>query len=189
MEKGLNSEVISVNDKLSVVLHVLDHQPAQVRPLEVVRGEVEVTLRLQQAKAQASALGDTLIKGIKNGDNIDGLLTAQKLGWAALANIERSEAKLNPEISDKVFSMPKPQDGKAVVEGYALHGGDYAVIELQSVTDGTAADFKEGEESSMRNFLSQQSGANDFTAYMKSMEARAKIKGRENQLAVKDPLL
>ncbi len=189
LEKGVNSEVISVDDKRSIVLRVLEHQPTQVRALDIVRGEVEVTLRLQKAKAQAGAMGETFIKSVKNGDNIDALLTAQKLAWTAVPNIERSDAKLNPEISDKAFSMPKPQDGKPVVEGFALRAGDYAVIALETVTDGSAADFKEGEEASMRNFLSQQAGTSDFAGYMKSMEARAKIKGRENQLAVKDPLL
>ena len=188
VEKGLNSEVITVNDKQSIVLHVLEHQQAQVRPLQVVRGEVEVTLRQQKAKAQASALGDTFMKSLKNGENIDALLTVQHLGWNALANIERSEAKLNPEIANKAFTMQKPQAGP-VLEAYAMGAGDYAVIELQSVADGTTADFKEGEESGMRNFLSTQAGSDDFTAYMKSLEARAKIKGRETQLAVRDPLL
>ncbi len=189
MEKGLNSEVISVDDKTSVVLHVLEHQPAQVRPLDVVRGEVEVTLRQQKAKAQAKELGDSFLNAVKNGDNIDALLGAQHLGWTALENIERSEPKLNPEITDKVFTMDRPQDGKTILDGLAMQAGDYAVVELKNVTEGSQADVKEAEAASMRNFLSQQAGANDFAGYMKSMEAHAKIKGRDKQLAAKDPLL
>jgi peptidyl-prolyl cis-trans isomerase D len=188
-DKGLNSEVVTLDDKRSIVLHVLDHQAAQVRALDVVRGEVEVTLRMQKAKAQAGALADTFIKGAKSGENIDALLVAQHLGWITIADTERAAPKLNPEITDKVFTMAKPQAGKTVVEGFALQNGDYAVIELQSVKEGTAADSKEGELDSMRNFVSQQSGATDFASYMKSLEARAKIKGRESQLAAKDPLL
>lgn len=189
MEDGLNSEVLNLDSNRSVVLHVLEHQPAQIRPLDVVRGEVEVSIRLQKATEQAKQLGDTYVTALKNGDNIDGLLALQNLGWNNVVDIERVAPNVDPEIVDKAFVMPRPADGKTEVAGFSLSSGDYVVIELQSVKDGSTADFKDGEEQNMRNFISQQSGSNDITGFIKSLEARADIKGKETQLEVQDPLL
>ena len=188
-EQGLNSEVISVNSDHSIVLHVLEHQPAQIRPLDLVKGEVEGLLRQQKATEQARLMGESFVAGSRTGDNIDGLLSAQKLVWETLENIERSEARLNPEISDRLFAMPRPTEGKPSVLGFTLGTGDYAVVQLLAVTEGNPADLKEGELQNMRNFISQQGGAHDLTAFVKSLEARARIKGKETQLAVQDPLL
>lgn len=189
MDDGLNSEVLAIDANRSIVLRVLEHQPAQVRSLEVVRGEVEVSLRQQKATEKAQELGNTFVTGLQNGDNIDGLMTLQNIGWNNVVDIERVAANVDPEIVDKVFTMPKPVEGKPEVAGFSLSSGDYVVIELQSATDGTPADFREGEEQNMRNFLSQQAGANDIAGFMKSLEARAEIEGKETQLEVQDPLL
>jgi peptidyl-prolyl cis-trans isomerase D len=188
MEDGLNSEVFTLGDR-SVVLRVIDHQPAQIKALDVVRGEVEVAVRLDKAKAQAQALGESFINGMKSGDNIDGLLAAQNLTWAQTDSIERVTPTVNPEIIDGAFIMPRPAEGGTEVSGFSLSSGDYVVIELQGVVDGTPADLREGEEQNMRNFLSQQAGSNDISGYILSLEARADIEGRESQLQVQDPLL
>jgi len=188
MEDGLNSDVLTLGER-SVVIRVIDHQPAQIKTLDVVRGEVEVAVRLDKATAQARALGESIVSAMKNGDNIDGLLTAQSLAWTQTEAIERVAPTVNPEITDRAFTMARPTEGKSQVAGFSLSNGDYAVIELQAVLDGTTADFREGEEQNMRNFLSQQAGANDISGYIKSLEARADIEGRESQLQVQDPLL
>jgi peptidyl-prolyl cis-trans isomerase D len=189
MEDGLNSEVLTIDPNRSIVLRALEHQPAQIRPLDVVRGEVEVSLRAQKAAEQAKKLGESYVSGLRNGDNIDGLLTLQNLGWNNVVDIERVAPNVDPEIVDKAFSMSRPAEGKTEVAGFSLNGGDYVVIELQSVKDGSATDFKDGEEQNMRNFISQQSGSNDVTGFIKSLEARADIEGKETQLEVQDPLL
>ena len=189
MEDGLNSEVLTIDPDRSIVLRALEHQPAQIRPLDVVRGEVEVSIRTQKAAEQAKKLGESYVSGLRNGDNIDGLLTLQNLGWNNVVDIERVAPNVDPEIVDKAFSMSRPAEGKTEVAGFSLNGGDYVVIELQSVKDGSATDFRDGEEQNMRNFISQQSGSNDVTGFIKSLEARADIEGKETQLEVQDPLL
>jgi peptidyl-prolyl cis-trans isomerase D len=189
LDQALNSEVINVDSNRSIVLRVQEHQPAQVRGLDVVTGEVELILRQEKAKAQAESLGKAFVEGMQNGGNVDGLLATQNLSWIQVDTIERVAPTVDPELTDKIFLLEKPAIGSTRVAGYALRSGDYAVIELQGVTDGSTADFKEGEEANMRNFVSQQVGANDIAGFIKSLEARADIEGRDTQLAVQDPLL
>jgi peptidyl-prolyl cis-trans isomerase D len=106
-------------------------------------------------------------------------LQAQNASWTQIDAVERSAPSLDPEISQKIFSMPRPAEGETEVAGFELSDGRYALVELQSVVDGTAADLAEGEEQNMRNFISQQAAANDFTGFMENLENRADIRGRD----------
>jgi peptidyl-prolyl cis-trans isomerase D len=179
LENSLNSELIALDDSRSVVLRVVDHQLPAVRPLEEVSGEIAVLLRMDRAKEQVRLIGETIVSSMKGGSNIDGLLTAQNTSWNQVDAIERNVAGANPEITDKVFTMPRPAEGATEIAGYTLNDGSYIVIELQNVTDGTEADFQENEQENMRNFVSQQMAANDFAGFMGNLEARADIEGRE----------
>ena len=179
LENMLNSELVELDDSRSVVLRVVDHQLPEVRPLEEVRSEIVVLLQLERAKEQVQAIGETIVNSLQTGANIDGLLTAQNVTWNQVDGIERNVAGANAEITDKVFSMPRPAEGETVIQGHALNDGSYIVVELQDVTDGTEADFLENEEQNMRNFVSQQWAANDFAGFMGNLEARAEIEGRE----------
>ena len=179
LENMLNSDLIALDDSRSVVLRVVDHQLPEVRPLDEVRGEITVLLQRERAAEQAQAIGETIVDAMQSGSDVEGLLTAQNLMWTQVDAIERNVAGANAEITDKVFTMPRPAEGATVVQGHALNDGSYIVIELQNVTDGTEADFRENEEGNMRNFVSQQMGANDFAGFMGNLEARADIEGRE----------
>jgi peptidyl-prolyl cis-trans isomerase D len=179
LEDMLNSELIALDDSRSVVIRVVDHQEPTVRPLDEVRGEITVLLQRERAMEQVKAVGETIVSSMQGGANIDGLLTAQNVTWNQVDAVERTVAGANAEIADKVFAMPRPAEGATVIAGHTLSDGSYIVVELQNVTDGSAADFRENEEQNMRNFVSQQMASNDFAGFMGNLEARAEIEGRE----------
>lgn len=179
LDDRLNSELIRLDESRSVAIHVVEHQLPAVSELEEVRGEIEVLLRLEKLREQVRLIGETIVSSLQSGDNIDGLLAAQNLSWDQIDGVERSLAQINPEIMDKVFALPRPAEGDTDIAGYQLANGEYVVIELQNVTDGTDADALEGEVQNMRSFLSQQAAANDFAAFMTGIEARAEITGRD----------
>ncbi len=179
LENMLNSELVALDESRSVVLRVVDHQLPVVRPLDEVRGEIAVLLQLERAKEQVRLIGETIVSSMQGGSNIDGLLAAQNTTWNQVDAIERSVAGANPEITDKVFTMSRPAEGATAIAGFTLNDGSYIVIELQSVADGTEADFQENEQENMRNFVSQQMAANDLAGFMGNLEARAEIEGRD----------
>jgi len=182
LEERLNSELVQVDANRAVVIHVDEHRPAELRPLDEVRGEIEALLHSERRREQVRTIGEGFANSLQRGDNIDALLEAQGLSWEQFDNVERSAPNVHPEVMNAVFSADAPQDGQPVVKGVQLTNGDYVVFQLQSVTEGTTADFREGEAESLRNFISQQTAANDFVGFMLSLEARADIKGRENYL-------
>jgi peptidyl-prolyl cis-trans isomerase D len=178
LDDMLNSELIALDDSRSVVLRVVDHTSPSTRPLEEVKPEITVNLQRERAAEQVKAIGETIVSSMQGGSNVDSLLQAQNVTWNQVDGVERTVAGANAEIADKVFTMPRPAEGATVIAGHALNDGSYIVVELQSVTDGTAADFRENEEQNMRNFVSQQMATTDFAGFMGNLEARADIEGR-----------
>lgn len=183
MEEGLNSELIRIDDSRSVVIQVLEHRPAEIRPLEEVREEIVLSIRLERMREQARQIGETIVSALQSGGDIDTLLEAQGLSWSTVDASERSNPMVNPAIMERVFAMPAPADDASAVSGFQLPGGEYVVAQLQSVTAGTMDDLQGDEELSMRNFLSQQGSALDFAGFFFSLENRAEIIGRENLIA------
>jgi peptidyl-prolyl cis-trans isomerase D len=181
LEEGLNSDLITIDPNRSVVIHLDDHQPEQVRPLEEVRVEIEGLLRIEQMQEQSRLIGETIVASLQAGENVDELLQAQNVEWQTFENVERGEPTLNPEIGEFVFGLARPGD-MPVYAGRQLFSGNYIVVELQSVQDGTVADFEEGEELNLGNFISQQHASNDFAGFLMGLEARAEIEGRESSL-------
>lgn len=179
LEEGLNSELVQLDADRSVVLRVLEHQLPEIRPLDEVKDEIAITLRLERMREQARQVGETIVASLQAGDNIDALLEAQGLSWSALEAVERSDPRVNPAIMERVFAMGAPDDADTRVEGFQLPTGEYVVVELQSVLPGSSSDLQSGEEESMRSFLSQQGAALDFAGYFFSLENRAEIIGRE----------
>lgn len=185
LEEGLNSELIQIDANRAVVIQVLEHQAPEIQPLDEVSGEIAITLRLERMQEQARQIGTTIASSLQAGDNIDGLLEAQGLSWAAYDAIERDNQGVNPAILERVFAMQPPTDGQTTVEGFQLPGGEFVVAQLQSVIPGSNSDLEGDEEQSMRSFLSQQTAALDFAGYFFSLENRSEITGRE-QAPVED---
>ena len=181
LEEGLNSDLITLDSNRAVVIHLIEHQPQQVRPLEEVRPEIEGLLRIEQMQQQTRLIGETMVSSLQAGESIDELLQARNMEWESFENVERGDPSMNPEAGEFVFGLPRP-DGMPVYAGRQLFNGEYAVVELQSVQDGTVEDFEEGEAANLANFISQQFSANDFAGFLLGLEARAEIEGRENSL-------
>ena len=179
VEERQNSEVIQVDDARVMVFRVVEHQLPEVQELDSVRGEIQVLLQLRKMRELMRTNGEALLSTLKEGGNIDEQLQTYNAAWTQLDAVKRTARDVDPEISEKLFSVHHSSPDATEITGFELSDGRYLIVELQSVIDGTPADFEEGEEQNMRNFISQQDAANDFAAFMENLENRAEIKGRE----------
>jgi len=172
---NLNSNLIAVSPSRSVVIHVQEHNLPRVQDLEAVRGEIQVMLQFEKVGEQARELGETLTRNIQNGMNIDSMLELQSLSWNTIEGLERTDQVLPGELVQHIFDMSAPADGSTTIEGFHLSGGEFVVVELQAVNNGSVEDFGEGELDSLETFLSQQSANADFEALITGLQNRAEI--------------
>src|SRR5690606_38348107 len=96
LEERLNSELVQVDANRAVVIHVDEHRPAELRPLDEVRGEIEALLHSERRREQVRTIGEGFANSLQRGDNIDALLEAQGLSWEQFDNVERSAPNVHP---------------------------------------------------------------------------------------------
>lgn len=172
---GLNSDLISVTPSRSVVIRVLEHNQPRLQAMEDVRGEIEIMLQFEKIQEQTLSLGETIKSNYQNDQNIDSLLETQNLSWNQLNGLERSDQVLPPQLVNYIFEMSVPEDDGTVIDGLMLNSGEYVVIELQAVKDGSLEDFDETELNSLESFIAQQSANADFEALITGLQNRADI--------------
>lgn len=172
---GLNSDLISVTPSRSVVIRVLEHNQPRLQAMEDVRGEIEIMLQFEKIQEQTLSLGETIKSNYQNDQNIDSLLETQNLSWNQLNGLERSDQVLPPQLVNYIFEISVPEDDGTVIDGLMLNSGEYVVIELQAVKDGSLEDFDETELNSLESFIAQQSANADFEALITGLQNRADI--------------
>lgn len=182
---GNNSDVIELGDSRAVVLHVRDHSEPSLRPLEEVRGEIAAILRTEMEKERASALGQSLLSSLRNGESIDETLTENELQWIVQTGASRDQAGMNGEVLQNVFAMPAPAEGETAFNGFALSNGTYVVLELQAVQRGSLADLSADERRGMINTFIERDGRATVDAFVANTRQNADI----TQNLSEEPLL
>jgi len=172
---GLNSDLISITPSRSVVIRVLEHNQPQLQAMEDVRGEIQIMLQFEKIQEQTLRLGETIKTNYQNDQNIDSLLETQNLSWNQLDGLERSDQVLPPQLVNFIFEMSEPETDGTVIDGLILNSGEYVVIELQGVNEGSLEDFDETELNSLESFIAQQSANADFEALLTGLQNRADI--------------
>jgi peptidyl-prolyl cis-trans isomerase D len=171
----LNSDLIAITPSRTVVIRVVEHNQPQLQVLDEVNGEIEILLQFEKIRERAVNLGESVRDSMQNGQNIDTLLETQNLSWNQLNTLERNNQVLPPELVQNVFDMPGPEAGAVKVDGFQLSTGEYVVVELQDVNDGSLEDLEEEERASLQAFLAQQYSNEEFEALILGLQNRADI--------------
>ncbi len=172
---GNNSDVIEIGNARAVVLHVREHTEPSLRPLEEVRGEIAAILRTELEKERASALGESILTALRNGESTDDLITTNELQWISQTNATRDQAGLNGEVLQSVFAMASPAEGETSLNGFALSNGTYIVLELHKVNRGSLAQLPAEERRTLTNNFIERDGRAAFDAFLANTRDQAKI--------------
>lgn len=156
-----NTEAVEVASGTLVSARVLEHKPAALQPLEVVRGDIEKRLVREEAAKLAIKDGEAKLATLVKGE-------AVKLAWSAAQNVSRADAKgLSPEALRAVF---KADVGKFPVHvGTGFPGNGYALYRISSVTAGEG-----GQDNQRGRALAQQYARfvaeEEFAAWMATLK-------------------
>lgn len=173
----LNSELVSIDDSRSVVLHLREYQTPQVRPLEQVRAQIQVMLRNEKVAERAREMGESVLDSLRKDQNIDSLLNEQGLEWREVKGISRNSSELNPQLLDWIFTMGHPEsEAEPHFSGISLNNGGYAIVALTGVHPGSLEDMEETRLQSLKAFVTQARSEQGFLSLMEHLESSAKIK-------------
>ncbi len=161
-----NTEAIEVGGNTLVSARIVEHRPAQKKPLDSVRAEVMAKLTAQESRRLAREAGEARLKSLQGGEQ-------PAAGLSELRKVARSGApQIAPDALEPVYRAPAGKLPAWV--GVALSNGDFGLYQVLKVTPPSAetiAKQRAQYETQLVQVVSQQ----DFSNYLESLKARAKI--------------
>ncbi len=175
LEQRQNSELLELDSEHVLVLRVIDHEESSVQPLEKVHNDIEAVLKNRAAARLAEQKGKEMLDSLAAGATLNKLAQAKGVKLSQAGSVGRAAKDMPGAILDTLFTMPHPQGDVPVYDGTALHNGDYAVIALSKVIDGSFDSLKpegvKGITESMRRAL----GQSNFDHVVANMRDKSKI--------------
>jgi peptidyl-prolyl cis-trans isomerase D len=170
-----NSEVIEPkrNAQEAVVVRVVEHEAATVKPLDAVREQVVKNIRDKEAAEAAKAEADKLAERLKGGAKLAEVAGKDPIKDAGL--ITRTAPDVPAEIRNLAFSLPHPRKDGASFGSTALPGGDAAVVSVSEVVDGSPEKLKKAALEQQRRALAQTIGSQYYEDLTTNLESRADI--------------
>ncbi len=171
LDQGNNSELIELSPDDVIVLRVLEHKAASIRPLEEVKLRIEDLLRIQRSEMAAVEAAKAGLDRLRAGESIEQV--------AADAEVERPGfvSRNDPQVPRALLSkLFKQSRGDGSSFGIAkLVNGDQAVFELISVNDGSSADLESEQLARERDNLRQMRGRDYYDRLVKDLRSRADV--------------
>ena len=175
LKEGYNSEPIELEPGRLIVLRVKEHRASAPRPLDEVRGEIEQELRVTRARQKAEQTGQAMLDELRAGANPEQVAQAEDLKWESPVTIKRDDRSLNAELVRKAFALPRPDRGASTYGGLAFPSGDYVVVQVLSVEDGSPDGVDSKERQVLRQSLARDQGREEFGAWMAALRSQADV--------------
>ncbi|MGB2942067.1 MAG: SurA N-terminal domain-containing protein [Candidatus Macondimonas sp.] len=182
-KEGLNSEVIKLDEGTIAVLRLEEHQPAKTPPLDQVKAQVKQALQ----RARAAEIADQKIKeaeeAVDRGEAPAQIASKIKGNYRELGWIERQgNNNLPPELVDKVFSAPHPQDEQAAHVAVTIPNGDRTLVLVRQVKDGDLKAVETNTVTQIRERVSEMRGEQELAIYLSALKKSMDIKTYPDRL-------
>lgn len=174
-----NSELIEVEEGKSVVFRVENYQEESIQPLSNIKEKIRNELKVAKSAEFAETVGQSFIERVKAGEPASDVSENMGLNWKEYNDIRRDNVMLNREVITKIFTLPEAMIDQNPWVGFEVLGGDYAVVQLQKITDGDVSTVTALEKSSISSMLGDTFGASDYQSYQKVAIDSAEIERRK----------
>lgn len=170
------SEPIEIEPNHAVVVRVVEHFPAEPRPLDDVREEIVNRLARERAREAARARAEVLLERIRTaeGDTLGTIVEAEGLALEQ-RELTRRNFEVGGELLEGVFRMPLPTDGNPVFRVLAS-GADSVIVRLDSVTPGDASSADPAQRESARQQIRLSRAAVELQGLMQRLRDRTEIR-------------
>ena len=175
IQSGQNSDAIELGQNHIVVLRVIDHKPAQTRPLAEARAQVLTDLRQKKAAAKAEQSGQAILAGLKAGQPDSALETALEVEWSAVEGVKRDDVLVSRAILRHAFRLGKPENGQPVMTGAALGSGDYALVVVTAAQEGEAAPADADLRRDLDLELKRARGGSEWRGFLQNARDNASV--------------
>ncbi len=136
LSKGFNSELLELADGHVAVVRMLEHQEAEIQPVDEVADLIKAILIFKKSVEESFKKGESVVATLKNeSGQIEPIVDENKFTLESPGALLRNDNSVPAEILTHVFKMRMPHDDKSVVDGFQLNNGTYVVIRLNRIEE------------------------------------------------------
>jgi peptidyl-prolyl cis-trans isomerase D len=179
--QGVVSDPIDLDENHIVLVKLKEHLPEAQLPLEDVREQVVASVRRQLGMERASAAAEGLLASLQGGADIAELANLEGLDLVEADDTERRSALVDARLRDEVFLLERPGESGPVLAVVELDDG-YAVVQLNSVTDGELTSEDEMRKQAYLRRVSISSGNTETLGFLKMLRDQSVIEVYEDRL-------
>jgi peptidyl-prolyl cis-trans isomerase D len=177
-----NSDPIEIGPNHILVLRIAERKPATPKAIEEVRDQVKAKIVSERAAKKAKARADELFAALGKGETLEQVATANKLKVESQQGMGRDAATTDSALVKAAFALPRPQEGKPQYQLVELGGNTYALLQLDSVTDGDPSTLDAKTKQAARNTLSQDVATVLTREFIAALRAGTKVHITEDRL-------
>lgn len=174
---GNNSDLIEIGPNQAVVLRLLESQPERQKELDEVKSEIEAIVKQQKATESAQQQGQQALERVRAGEAPEAVGKALRIEFLASESWSRNQPGAERAIVEAAFSVNKPAEGGIRYRGIPLDSGDYVVIGVSEVSEGSLEALEESEQEQLK---AQMQGREDgFELLLEALKETAEIERQE----------
>ncbi|MGI9227275.1 MAG: SurA N-terminal domain-containing protein [Gammaproteobacteria bacterium] len=172
LEEGLNSELIEVADGHVIAFRVLEHKKAEQKPLDEVSEGISKFMAVRKAAEHATKIGKELFAKMQAGGTLKDISHEHALELVNHGAVRRDDNQVPYIIMEHAFKLPRPVDSAVTIDEAALPDGNFALIELHKVVDGSDQ-LDEAQTTQLSQRVNY--GRREFNASMETIKESANV--------------
>jgi peptidyl-prolyl cis-trans isomerase D len=173
LKDGVNSDLIEIDQDHVAVIRLKSYQPAVMQPLKDVSGAIKITLHELKAQEHTRLLGDKIVAELKAGASIEQVTKGYPYLWTKLEKVSRNQPDLDPELTEAIFKLPKPE-GKPTIGSFVQDNGSYTILALTRVHN-PERDIKAEEFRMLSQYFARARRGLSLSQYHTDLESKADI--------------
>ena len=181
MLQGVVSDPVDLAENHLVMILMKEHLPEALLPLEEVRDRVVQSVLGQRAMDAAQARANEILAQVSSGGDLSALGAENELELLADEAATRNSPAVRSDLLQDLFLMKAPGEDGPVNEVLKLSDG-YAVVQLQSVTDGVLSEEDALKAQSYNRRISNATGSNEAYSFLRMLRSQSEITVFEDRL-------
>ena len=175
LEGGYNSESIEIAPGRVIVLRIAEHRPSSQQSLDEVRERIVSILKTREARKLAADNGRALLERLRAGEDPQAVAAEAELSWSGEAGFERNAPEVDESVLSTAFRTPRPAPGQVEYSAAATADGDFVIVALREVIDGTLSDDDKELREALRRNLEVEAGRAAYDAVVQTLRDKADV--------------
>jgi len=175
LHDGEISEIVELDADRSAIFKVTNHYEATRQAIDEVRELIVGAVRSEKSRNIVRGKTDQLLAALADGTDFAEAAAAAGATVTPPTLVSRQAENPDQAILAKVFSARKPTPDRPTTGTAITSTGAHAVFSVSAVIPGRPESIPLAERDAAKAALAQQSGVEDYTAFVSQLEQDAKI--------------